>query len=344
MKFKRTMAMVLAGMMSVGMLAGCGGSGSGENGSAASSSNSDKHLTYILATRSEFQTSLSDAMMAAAEELGYSVTVQNGDSDVAKQLQYVETCRNAGEKAVLVQPVDAETCDTLVEAAGDMKIVFVNCPPNDMEVCAADNVAYVGSDEETAGRMQGEYLANYFKEQGKTSIKYIMLQGQLGYVATLKRTDGAIAAMEEAGLTVEPTTAHMVCDFDRPTAQENVAPVLSSGAEWDCIIANNDAMALGAVEACKAASIDIDFPICGIDCTADGAQAIVDGDLAMAVFQNPVGQGKGALMAAINMINGDPINKGVEEYELDSTGADWSDHVMWIPFESVTKDNVADYQ
>ena len=65
-----------------------------------------------------------------------------------------------------------------------------------------------------------------------------------------------------------------------------IQPLLTSGKEFDCIIANNDAMALGAIEACKDAGVEINFPIVGIDCTADGAKAVQDGDMAMTVFQN----------------------------------------------------------
>ena len=123
-----------------------------------------------------------------------------------------------------------------------------------------------------------------------------------------------------------------------------IAPLLSGGTEFDCIIANNDAMALGAIEACRDAGIDIDFPIVGIDCTRDGANALEEGTLAMTVFQNPVGQGRGAILAIINMLNGNPINKGMEQYPLDDSGESYSDHICWVPFEPVTKDNVADYK
>ena len=101
-------------------------------------------------------------------------------------------------------------------------------------------------------------------------------------------------------------------------------------------------MALGAVEACEAAGVEITFPIVGIDCTADGAQAIVDGKMAMTVFQNPEGQGIGSVMACANLIAGKPINEGTS-YELDASGESYSDSIVWIPFEPVTADNVADY-
>ena len=107
--------------------------------------------------------------------------------------------------------------------------------------------------------------------------------------------------------------------------------------EFDCIISNNDSMALGAIEACKTAGVEINFPIVGIDATADGRDAIKNGELAMSVFQDPNGQGGGAVQAAVNLINGAALNEGTD-FEVDETG-----FILWVPFEEVTPDNVADY-
>ena len=96
-------------------------------------------------------------------------------------------------------------------------------------------------------------------------------------------------------------------------------------------------MALGAIEACTQANRTIDFPIVGIDATADGRQAIKDGTLAMSVFQDPNGQGGGAVAAALNLINGAPLNEGTN-FDVDETG-----FILWVPFEEVTPDNVAEY-
>ena len=81
------------------------------------------------------------------------------------------------------------------------------------------------------------------------------------------------------------------------------------------------------------------IPIVGIDATVDGIQAIKDGTLAMTVFQDPNGQGMGAVMAAKNMIEGTPINQDTD-YEVDDENA----NIVWVPFEPVTPDNVADYE
>ena len=117
-----------------------------------------------------------------------------------------------------------------------------------------------------------------------------------------------------------------------------ISPLLGN-TEFDCIIANNDAMALGAVEALKAKGMDpTSIPIVGIDATVDGIQAIKDGTLAMTVFQDANGQGYGAVKAAVNLIEGKAIND-VTNYETDETG-----NICWVPFEPVTPDNVADYE
>ncbi len=344
MKLKRLMALALAGALSVGLLAGCGSSSSSSDSGSAASNSDLKPLTFIIAQRDEFMSSIETAMTAEAEGLGYSISTQDAQNDISKQIQIIETCANAGNEATIVLTVDADACQSLIDAAGDtMKLVFVNRPPTDMSILADENVCYVGSDEDTSGYYQGEYLAEYFNALGQTEISYLMLKGTLGQVSTTKRSEGVLRALEDNGITATEASAPVVADYDRPTAQEMIAPLIASGTEFDCIIANNDSMALGAIEACQDAGVEIDFPIVGIDCTADGAQAIVDGTLAMTVYQNPVGQGRGAIIAATNLINGDPINTGMEEYALDDSGEDYSDSVVWIPFEPVTADNVADY-
>ena len=64
--------------------------------------------------------------------------------------------------------------------------------------------------------------------------------------------------------------------------------------------------------------------------------------MAMTVYQNPLGQGKGAVEAALNLAAGKAANDGTE-FTKDESGEAYSDSIVWIPFEPVTADNVADY-
>lgn len=170
-------------------LAGCGSSSSsGEQTSAeggeTASSGDGYSMTLIMSLRDEFLSTLEAGSKAAAEELGVTLSSQDAQNDTGKLIQFIESARNAGDDAVLVNLVDAETAQQCIEAAGDMKVVFVNRVPADTSVLEAGKSAAVVSDENTSGYYQGEFLANYFKEQGKTDIKYLMLKGTLGLVHT----------------------------------------------------------------------------------------------------------------------------------------------------------------
>lgn len=348
MKLKRTMALLMAGAMSVGLLAGCGSgdSGTGDTGSAASTGGSGDNgtMTLIMSSRDEFLSTLEAAAIKAADAAGVKLTSQDAQNDAAKQIQYIETAVNGGDTAVIVNPVDSDAAQSLVDAAGETPLVFVNRPPSDLNVLSAENVGFCGSNEDTSGYFQGEYLAEYFQAQGKTEIKYILLQGELGQVSQIKRCAGVLKALEDNGIKAE-SVIDIAGKYDRAEAMNKISPVLTSGQEFDCIISNNDAMALGAIEACEAAGVEINFPIVGIDCTKDGAAAVADGKLAMTVFQNPTGQGEGAVKAALNLAEGKAANDGIDEsmFEKDTTGEAYSDSIVWVPFEPVTADNVADY-
>ncbi len=338
---------LLAGLMTTAMLAmtlaGCGSSSSsGEQTSAeggeTASSGDGYSMTLIMSLRDEFLSTLEAGSKAAAEELGVTLSPQDAQNDTGKLIQFIESARNAGDDAVLVNLVDAETAQQCIEAAGDMKVVFVNRVPADTSVLEAGKSAAVVSDENTSGYYQGEFLANYFKEQGKTDIKYLMLKGTLGLVHTEQRSASVLKGLADNGINATEAAAPLVAEYDRATAMDMISPLLTT-TEFDCIIANNDAMALGAVEAMKAQGLDpTSIPIVGIDATVDGVQAIKDGTLAMTVFQDANGQGYGAVKAAANLIEGNPINDGTD-YETDETG-----NICWVPFEPVTPDNVADYE
>ena len=337
---KRLFAMLLAGTMMAGMLTGCGG-GATNGGSAdgatdgGAASGESKKVTLIMSQRDEW---LSEMEAGAKNNCPSNVKLETQDaqSDAAKQLQYIEAARNAGADAIIINLVDPETAVEMKEAAGDCKVVFVNRYPADTSVFD-ENCVYVGSDEATAGQFQGEWLAKYFADKGQTDVKYVLLNGIMGQVSTTNRTAGVLKALKDAGINATEATAPLACDFDRAKAMDKFTPLIGS-TEYDCIISNNDSMALGVIEALEQKSIDpAEKPIVGIDASKDGRQSIKDGKLSMTVFQNAIGQGKGSLMAAINLIDGKDISEGTG-YEKDDTG-----FVLWVPFEPVTAENVADY-
>ena len=126
---------------------------------------SDKNITLVLSQRDEWLSTLVDAAEAAATEQGYNMNTVDCISDSSKAIQFVQTAKNAGEQVIIVNLVDPAQATAILEAAGDMKVVFVNRTPDDMGLLN-QNAVYVGSNEMTSGKYQGEALVEYFKEKG----------------------------------------------------------------------------------------------------------------------------------------------------------------------------------
>lgn len=100
---------------------------------------------------------------------------------------------------------------------------------------------------------------------------------------------------------------------------------LTTGTQIDAIICQNDGMALGALEAVKAAGKKDQIIITGIDAIQDALDSVKAGELDATCFQDAIGQGKGALDMAVRAAKGEKIERNN------------------IPFELVTKDNVDGY-
>ena len=116
-------------------------------------------------------------------------------------------------------------------------------------------------------------------------------------------------------------------NWSRDQAQTMMTNWLSTGTAFDAVIANNDEMAIGAIQAIKAAGIDMaTVQVGGVDATQDALAAMQAGDLDVTVFQNAAAQGSGALDAAVKLAAGEAVEQKV-----------------WVPFELVTPANVADY-
>lgn len=345
---KKILAMILVIALMAAFFTACASdtasddASAGDNGATSAGDTADTgdgtySMTFIMPTRNEFNTAMADGMQQKCDELDVVLTMQDVNNDSSKVIQFVESARNAGDDAVIVLPVDSETIPQIVEAAGDMKVVIVNRAPKDMSVFGG-SLAYVGSDEWQAGTFQGEYLAEVLTAAGETVAKPIFLLGTVGAENTTARTESAKQALTDGGLELE-VVAELAPNWDRAEALTKIQPLVNT-ADYNCVIANNDDMALGAIEALQAGGIDLaEVPVVGIDATVNGVEAVVNGTLAMTVFQDAAGQGIGSVVAAVNMIEGKGIAEGTD-YTVDEENT----NVVWIPFVPVTAENVADFQ
>lgn len=342
MKFKKWMAALLTGTLCMGMMAGCGFTPlNAEEETAEESTAFAGELELILSQKDEYLSYLDQAAKASAEAHGCTLASLDCGGDMDRQLEYVKAAAEGDAGAILVVLADDTRADEVIEAAGGKPVVFVNRIPQDESVLDETHV-YVGSDEDKSGTYQSEALVSYFEKQGKDSVNYLLFKGNEGLIHTTKRSEGAIQALEDAGISTNAAEEPVDCGYDRAKAMEQMTLMLANGLEVsgiDCIIANNDAMALGVIEALKQNGVDPSgIAIVGVDGTNAGLQAIRDGEMLATVHQDAVGQASGAVQVAINLAGGADLMEGVS-YEQDKDNGS----LIWVPFELVTAENVDDF-
>lgn len=283
-------------------------------------------IGVTLYQRDQFISNLEQAIIKAAEGTGYTVDTQEANSDTQKQAEQVRTFAATGVNAMIVNLVETTTAQTIIAEAGDTPIIFINRRPAD-DLLVADKYAYVGSQEYDAGKMQAEFLAEYFKDKADKKLNVVMFKGELGLENTNERTRAAKEELEKAGFELNMVFED-TAKWDRSIAMDKMQTFIGTGVKFDCVISNNDEMALGAIEAMKAAKIDLaTVPVVGIDATDAACASVENGEMAATVFQNAAEQGKVAMDFAIKAAKG-------ESFETFG----------WVPFEPVTKENVANYK
>jgi ABC-type sugar transport system substrate-binding protein len=320
MKRKKCLAFGLVLLLAFTVLAGCNKS---ETGGA-----SDGKITIAYACpdmNNTFMVYLVDAAKEFAAANGINLVVADSQMDVVKQQDQVRTFIQQKVNGIIVVAADSSACEPITEMAVNAKIPLVYCnifPFDEANPNMPQNVYYVGSREIDAGIIQGGMLGEALGGQGGIGI----LMGGLTNEASYKRTDGVkqVIGQKYPGIKV---LAEETAQWQRDKAVDVVNNWLTAyGTQLKGIGANNDEMALGAVQALKAAG-RTDVAVFGTDAIPDATVSIVAGELKGSVYQDAVGQAKGAMDIVYKSIKGENI----------------PDQILWIPFVGVNPDNVQDF-
>ena len=283
---------------------------------------------------------ISDAAAGNAE-------VEIVDCQNSQQIQNdkVDLFINKKVKALAINPVDRTAAGVMLEKAkkANIPVVFFNKEPLADDMKKWDKVYYVGAKAEQSGNMEGELVVNYWNshpEADKNSdgvMQYVMLKGETAHQDAELRTKYSVQTVQDAGIEVEKL-AEDNADWDRAKGQEKMTAFLATnGDKIEVVFSNNDDMALGAIEALKAAGYFRDgkyMPVVGIDAIAPALQAIKDGTLLGTVINDAKNQGQATFNLAYALAQGKTISN-------ESIGYDITDGCyIWIPYKKVTRDNI----
>ncbi len=276
-----------------------------------------------------FLTVLRNGIDAQSKDMGVSVQIEDAGNDVAKQLDQIKNFAASGVSAIIVNPVDTSATQAMSDAAAaaNIPLVYVNRQPINVDTMP-DNQAFVASNEVDSGTLETKEVCRLLKAAGKTEANIYVMMGELSNQAAVQRTADIHDVMKGPDCGVKLNIVdEQTANWSREQAQTLMTNWISAGKPFDAVIANNDEMAIGAIQALKAANVDMKTMIVGgVDATQDALAAMQAGDLDATVFQDAAGQGKGALEAAIALAGG----KAVEQK-------------VYIPFQLVTPENIGNF-
>jgi len=242
-----------------------------------------------------FFVSLKDGIEKEAKEKGMKVTVVDAQDDTAKQISGIEDLILQKVDVLLVNPTDSAAISSAVQSANEAGIPVITIDRSSDE---GDIETFIASDNVAGGEMAAEYLV---KELGEKA-KVVELEGVSGASATRERGKGFHNIADKQLDVLTSQTA----EFDRTKGLNVMENILQGNNDVQAVFAHNDEMALGAIEAIKAAGKDI--IVVGFDGNDDALKAVENGELKATIAQQPALIGEEAVNAAEKILKGDKVD------------------------------------
>lgn len=319
-----------------------------------------------------YLTSVRTALGAAFESRGITPTDKDSNGVQQTQIDDINTALVTGTDALVINLVDSGAIGTAqnlmdLARAQDKPVVFFNRAVSTDDAEAAelflgyDKTAFVGTNFEDAGRLQGqmigEYvLANYdaIDLNGDGVITYVMFKGDEANQEAIARTKYAQEVADEA-LTAagkpelvfydDANTNKYLVDLNgtwsNAASFEYMQTILAqyneeNGNMVELIICNNDDMALGAVNALTQAGYNTGeegakvIPVFGVDATDAAKELIAAGRMTGTVLQDAVGMAEATAQIVSNLINGADKFEGLADNVVIVD--DWFVQIPYAPY------------
>lgn len=300
----------LAVCLAAGWLAGCGDAEKKEiHNIKIGVTVYDQYDTFV----SQLMERFNDYASSKEEQTGTAigVDVYNAAGSQLNQNSQVEKMISDGCGVVCVNLVDRTEPASIIDLAEKHRVpvIFFNRELVEEDLERWDQLYYVGAKALESGIMEGELAAEAFRERPQTDkngdgiIQYMILEGEAGHQDAVVRTEYAVSTIVEKGIEVEKL-GYAIANWNRAQAQSKMTQMYGEyGDQIELVLANNDDMALGAIDALQAAGVaQENWPvILGIDGTDAGLEAVRDGRMAGTVYNDKEGQAKAMLELAFQL-------------------------------------------
>ena len=305
-KLRKTLAVVASATLLCTSLTACNRDSAGTNAAGdhtKTGSASAKTITFALSTQANpFFVQMRESAQKKADELGLAINFQDASDDSATQANQLANAAASGTGVVIINPTDSDAMASAVQQLTDAKIPVVAV---DRAVNNADIASYIASDNETGGKQAAKTLSDAINGEGEI----LVLQGKTGSSASRERGKGF-----DEGLKDSPNikvAAKQTAEFERAKGLDVTTNLLQAHPNVKAIFAENDEMALGAIEALgnKAGK---DVKVIGFDGAEDALKAIKDGRMYASIAQQPVKMAEQAVIEASKLLKGETATKKMQ--------------------------------
>lgn len=315
---------------------------------------SDKSMTIgvnIYRSDDLFIKGMANEYEAQAKDYGnVNTNVQAAQNKQDVQNSQIDKMLAENNDALLINLVNinkkSESAFEIVNKAknADVPVIFFNRDPGSKILESYDKAYYVGSIPAQSGLLQGElvvadWLANPSWDKNKDgSLQYLVLKGEIGHADAEGRTKWAQATIQnypDKGITAD-SLAVIGANWQREEAKAKLAQWLDSSPnaqKLEVIIANNDGMALGAIDLLKERRLKI--PVYGVDAVPEALNLIKTGEMAGTILQDVKGQVSESLKLSINLANDKARDRGLDYKVIEK-------HLM-VPYVAINQKNVDQY-
>jgi len=305
----RLVSLLTTTALCVGLLAGCG---SGSSSSTSSTSSDSSKKTYKIAwcnnsSSDDYQVALTNTFDKYKSDYNMEIVKFDAQADTQTQANQVLQAVSQKVDAILITPNDAVGLGTALKEAHDAGIKVITTATDVGEDYRQYRDCFVGPNDTTAGELAGKAMVEAFPNGGKV----VMIEGQAGYDAQIKRTDGFKKAIE--GSKVELLDAQACSAWDANEAMKIMEDfVVKYGDQIQGVFCQWDVGTAGAVQAIEASSLKVeDLNIVSIDGCKEGVDNVKSGKVDTTIMQDMDGIGKGTLDATYKILNGEKVDSEI---------------------------------
>jgi methyl-galactoside transport system substrate-binding protein len=276
----------------------------------------------------------------AAKDDGISLLMNDSQNSQSMQNDQVDILLARGVKALAINLVDPAAAPVIIKKAKEdnIPIVFYNKEPSEKDLASYDKAYFVGTVSKDAGIIQGELIAKQWAANpqwdlnGDGKIQFVLLKGEPGHPDAEARSSYVVSTLNGKGYPTEELHLDTAM-WDTAMAKDKMDAWVSgpNGNKIEVVIANNDGMAMGAVESLKANG-KTELPVFGVDALSEALAMVKSGQMAGTVLNDAPNQAKATYELTRNLAQGKAADAGTE----------WNlvNKVVRVPYVGVDKETL----